>query len=102
VARIGKFLGENTNNYAEYMGLILGLERAKVMGIKELEVLSDSELLVKQLNGDYAVKAENLKPLHDRAKALIAAFPAIEIRHVPREENAEADRMSNRAIDERL
>ncbi|ACG71998.1 ribonuclease H [Anaeromyxobacter sp. K] len=102
VAKIGKFLGDSTNNVAEYMGLILGLKRAKAMGIKELEVLSDSELMVKQLAGDYAVKADHLRPLHDEARALIAGFDRIQVRHVPREENTLADAMSNRAIDERL
>jgi ribonuclease HI len=102
VAKMGKFLGDSTNNVAEYMGLILGLRRAKAMGIKELEVLSDSELLVKQLLGEYAVKAEHLLPLHQEAQALLKAFPWIQVRHIPREENAQADAMSNRAIDERL
>jgi ribonuclease HI len=102
VAKMGKFLGENTNNYAEYMGLLIGLKRAKAMGIKELEVLTDSELMVRQLNGDYAVKAENLKPLYAEAKALLGAFSEIGVRHIPREENKAADEMSNRAIDERL
>lgn len=102
VAKVGKFLGDETNNVAEYMGLIIGLKRAKAMGIKELDVLADSELMVKQLNGDYAVKAEHLKPLHDEARALFKAFTDIAIRHIPREENAQADAMSNRAIDERL
>ena len=102
VAKIGKFLGESTNNVAEYTGLILGLKRARAMGIKELDVFSDSELLVKQLAGDYAVKAEHLKPLHDEAQALLRAFPEVQVAHIPREENAAADEMSNRAIDERL
>jgi ribonuclease HI len=102
VAKIGKFLGDSTNNVAEYMGLILGLRRAKAMGIKELDVFSDSELLVKQLAGDYAVKAEHLRPLHDEARSLLGAFSTIQVRHIPREENAQADLMSNRAIDERL
>ncbi len=102
VAKIGKFLGESTNNVAEYMGLILGLRRAKAMGIKQLEVLCDSELLVRQLKGEYQVKAEHLKPLHLEAEALLRGFPDVEIRHIPREENAQADAMSNRAIDERL
>jgi ribonuclease HI len=102
VAKVGKFLGDETNNVAEYMGLIIGLKRAKAMGIKELDVLADSELMVKQINGDYAVKAEHLKPLFDEAKALFKAFGEIEIRHIPREENGAADAMSNRAIDERL
>jgi ribonuclease HI len=102
VAKIGKFLGENTNNYAEYMGLILGLKRARAMGIKELDVYSDSELLVRQLNGEYQVKADNLRPLHEEAKALLGSFSEIKVSHVPREENEAADEMSNRAIDQRL
>jgi len=102
MAKIGKFLGESTNNIAEYTGLILGLKRAKAMGIKELNVFSDSELLVRQLRGDYAVKAEHLRPLHDEAQALLKAFADVHLAHIPREENAAADEMSNRAIDERL
>lgn len=102
VARIGKFLGESTNNVAEYMGLILGLRRAKAMGIRDLEVLADSELLVRQVSGTYAVKAEHLKPLHAEALELLKSFPNVSVRHIPREENAQADLMSNRAIDERL
>jgi ribonuclease HI len=102
VARLGKFLGDSTNNVAEYMGLILGLRRAKAMGIKELDVFSDSELMVKQLAGDYAVKADHLRPLHEEARSLLKGFSEVEVRHVPREENAQADLMSNRAIDERL
>jgi ribonuclease HI len=102
VAKVGKFLGDETNNVAEYMGLILGLKRAKAMGIKELEVLADSELVVKQVKGEYAVKAEHLAPLHAEAVALFKGFDLIEIRHIPREENGQADAMSNRAIDERL
>ncbi|HEY6106529.1 MAG TPA: ribonuclease HI family protein [Anaeromyxobacteraceae bacterium] len=102
VAKVGKFLGENTNNYAEYMGLILGLRRAKAMGIKELEVFADSELLVRQLNGEYQVKAENLKPLFEEARQLLSAFPEVRVRHIRREENEAADEMSNRAIDQRL
>ena len=102
MAKIGKFLGESTNNVAEYTGLILGLRRAKAMGLKELDVFSDSELLVKQLAGDYQVKAEHLKPLYDEAQALLKGFGDVHLAHVPREENAAADEMSNRAIDERL
>jgi ribonuclease HI len=102
VAKIGKFLGDNTNNYAEYMGLILGLKRARAMGIKELDVYSDSELLVRQLNGEYQVKADNLRPLHEEARALLGGFSEIKVNHVPREQNEAADEMSNRAIDQRL
>jgi ribonuclease HI len=102
VAKVGKYLGETTNNVAEYTGLILGLKRAKAMGLRELEVLADSELLVKQLSGEYQVKADHLRPLHDEARALIQGFDAIDVRHIPREENVAADEMSNRAIDLRL
>jgi ribonuclease HI len=102
VAKVGKFLGDATNNVAEYMGLILGLKRAKAMGIKELDVLADSELLVKQLSGEYAVKADHLKPLHLEAETLLKGFAEVSVRHIPREENEAADAMSNRAIDERL
>jgi ribonuclease HI len=102
VAKVGKYLGETTNNVAEYTGLILGLKRAKAMGLRELEVLADSELLVKQLSGEYAVKADHLRPLHDEAQALLKGFDQIELRHVPREENTAADEMSTRAIDLRL
>jgi ribonuclease HI len=102
VAKVGKYLGETTSNVAEYTGLILGLKRARAMGLRELEVLADSELIVKQLSGEYQVKADHLRPLHDEAKALIAGFDKIDLRHIPREENEAADEMSNRAIDLRL
>ena len=87
VAKMGKYLGETTNNVAEYTGLILGLKRAKAMGLRELDVLADSELIVKQLTGEYQVKADHLRPLHDEAEALIKGFDQIEVRHIPREEN---------------
>jgi ribonuclease HI len=102
VAKLGKYLGETTNNVAEYTGLILGLKRAKAMGLRELDVLADSELLVKQLSGEYAVKADHLRPLHEEAQALLKGFDQVEVRHIPREENAAADEMSNKAIDLRL
>jgi len=102
VAKVGKYLGETTNNVAEYTGLILGLKRAKAMGLRALDVFADSELVVKQLNGEYQVKAEHLQPLFEEARALLKGFAEIEIRHIPREENAQADEMSNRAIDLRL
>jgi len=102
VAKIGKYLGETTNNVAEYTGLILGLKRAKAMGLRELEVLADSELVVKQLTGEYQVTADHLRPLHDEAKALMKGFDVIDLRYIPREENEAADEMSNRAIDLRL
>lgn len=102
VARLGKFLGEQTNNVAEYQGLILGLEAALKLGADEIEIRADSELMVRQLLGTYRVKNPGLKPLYGRARELLRHFAKVDIAHVPREENREADEMSNRAIDERL
>ncbi len=102
VARVGKFLGRQTNNYAEYMGLILGLESALKLGADEIEIRADSELMVRQLLKVYKVKNTGLKPLFMRAQELLTRFRAVHIAHVPREKNREADEMSNRAIDERM
>ncbi len=102
VARLGKFLGHQTNNYAEYMGLLLGLKHAKTLGAKEIEVFADSELLIRQLGGRYQVKSPSLRPLYEEAVRLLNDFSRVKLVHVPREMNAAADEMSNRAIDERL
>jgi ribonuclease HI len=102
VARLGRFLGIQTNNYAEYMGLLLGLRHARTLGVKELEVLADSELLIRQLQGRYQVKSPTLRPLYEEAVGLLRQFPRVKLAHVPREKNKAADEMSNRAIDERL
>ncbi|NNC20401.1 ribonuclease HI family protein [Corallococcus exiguus] len=102
VARLGKFLGHQTNNYAEYMGLIIGLQHAKSLGAREVEVFADSELLIRQLGGKYQVKSPSLKPLFQEAQKLLATFGKVRLAHVPRAQNAEADEMSNRAIDERM
>ncbi len=102
LARLGRFLGKQTNNVAEYQGLLLGLRRAHQMGAREVEVRADSQLLIRQLQGKYAVKNEVLKRLHEEALALLRSFDRYELLHVPREQNALADEMSNRAIDEQL
>jgi ribonuclease HI len=102
LARVGKFLGRQTNNVAEYEGLLLGVSRAKDLGATEIEIRADSLLLIRQLEGAYQVKNAALKALHTKAKALLRAFDHVDLRHVPREENALADEMSNRAIDERM
>ncbi|MHA7633206.1 ribonuclease HI family protein [Corallococcus sp. M7] len=102
VARLGKFLGHQTNNYAEYMGLLIGLQHAKSLGAREVEVFADSELLIRQLGGKYQVKSPTLKPLFQEAQKLLATFGKVKLAHVPRAQNAEADEMSNRAIDERM
>jgi ribonuclease HI len=102
VERLGLFLGRQTNNHAEYMGAILGLERARALGAEEVELLADSQLLIRQLGGRYQVRSPTLRPLYQQARALLADFRRHSLTHLPREENREADAMSNRAIDERL
>jgi ribonuclease HI len=102
LARVGKFLGRQTNNYAEYMGLIIGLEHARKLGAREVDVHADSELMIRQLGGRYQVKSATLKPLYDEAVRLLKGFAKVKLVHVPREQNREADEMSNRAIDERM
>jgi len=102
IARLGRFLGKQTNNVAEYQGLILGLTHALQLGYRNVEVRADSQLLVRQLKGEYAVKHAGLKPLHAEAIRLLRGFDHAEIQHLPREENALADEMSNRAIDEEM
>jgi len=102
VARVGKFLGRQTNNYAEYMGLIIGLEHARKLGAREVDVYADSELMIRQLGGRYQVKSPTLKPLYDEAVRLLKGFAKVKLVHVPRELNKDADEMSNRAIDERM
>ena len=102
LARIGRFLGKQTNNVAEYQALLLGLRRARQMGAREVEVRADSQLLVRQLQGKYAVKNDVLRRLHEEALALLRSFEKFELMHIPREQNALADEMSNRAIDEQM
>ena len=95
----GIILGRGTNNEAEYRALIAALEEAKALGGREVEARADSELVVKQVTGRYRVKAANLKPLHAKVRELLASFERYDVRHVPREENAEADRLANAALD---
>ena len=102
LARVGKFLGRQTNNYAEYTGLLIGLKHARELGAREVDVYADSELMIRQLGGRYQVKSATLKPLYDEAVRLLKGFAKVRLVHVPREQNREADEMSNRAIDERL
>jgi ribonuclease HI len=99
--RLTRFLGRQTNNVAEYQGLLLGLEHAAMLGAREVEVFADSELLVRQMKGEYRVKNAGLRPLHEEARRRVAGFDAVFFRHIPREMNEDADAQSNRAIDER-
>jgi len=100
VARLKKYIGQNTNNVAEYFGLIAALDYAESHGVRALRVESDSELLVKQMRGQYRVKSGDLRPLHERAKKMSQQFESFRIDHVYREQNREADALVNQALDE--
>jgi ribonuclease HI len=95
----GERIGEATNNVAEYRALLLGLELAKELGGTELELIGDSELVVRQVEGRYKVKNAGMKELHEKVRAALREFESWSIRHVRREHNAEADRLVNEALD---
>lgn len=99
VAALSEYLGHQTNNFAEYQGLIAALEYALQHGPKALKVISDSELLVRQIKGIYKVKNPTLQDLHGRAKELIGQLQWFSIGHALREHNQEADRLANEAMD---
>lgn len=94
------YLGETTNNVAEYRALILALDKLDYHNAENILIRADSELMVKQIKGEYRVKNEGLKPLYEQAMGLIEGFDTYKIEHVPREENKAADRLANAAIDE--
>jgi ribonuclease HI len=100
VARLSRYLGAQTNNYAEYQGLLAVLEWANQNGVSRLRVVSDSELMVKQMKGIYKVKHPALQPLWQQARQLAAQLGAFDIRHTLREGNKEADRLANEAMDQ--
>lgn len=100
VARLKKYIGNNTNNVAEYFGLIAALDYAQTHGIRALRVESDSELMVKQMQGHYKVKSGELRPLFERVKKMSQTFESFRIGHVYREQNKEADALVNQALDE--
>jgi ribonuclease HI len=100
VEEIGAYLGVATNNVAEWTALVLGLEAAAKRGIRRLAVRLDSELVVKQLSGEYRVKHAGLQPYYRRARQLIRGFTEVDVRHIPRKENALADRLVNRVLDQ--
>ncbi len=97
--RAGQTIGINTNNVAEYRGLIAGLEAALALGARRLEVRMDSELIVRQAIGRYRVKNPGLIPLHRRLIDLRSRFDEVVFRHVPREQNKLADSLANAALD---
>jgi ribonuclease HI len=94
-----ELLGVATNNVAEYRGLLLGLARARELGATEVDVINDSELVAKQVNGEYKVKHPDMKPLHAQAMAALREFDSWSIRSVPRAQNADADALVNQALD---
>lgn len=97
----GRYLGPATNNVAEYEALIWGLENVSALGFRDVDVFSDSELLVKQINGQYKVKNAGLKPLFSRALVLLRSFDSFQVTHIRREANAAADALANQAMDQR-
>jgi len=97
-----RYLGQATNNVAEYEGLLLGLRLAADLKAAEIEVRSDSELLVRQMTGQYRVRNAGLKRLYGRVTEALRAFSGVEIRHIPRQQNAEADGLLNKALDQHL
>jgi len=96
---VPRFLGRLTCNQAEYQALIIALEEAKRLGAPEVRILADSELLVKQLKGEYRVKNSGLTPLFATAMKQLAGFERWNARHIPREQNSEADKLANEALD---
>lgn len=96
----GEAIGIATNNVAEYRALLLGLALAREMGADEVEIVNDSELVARQMTGEYRVRNATLRPLHDEAQAAFRSFARASIRSVPRAENAEADALVNQTLDD--
>jgi len=102
VAELARYLGEQTNNVAEWTAVQDALEEALRRGAREIDLRTDSQLVARQISGRYRVKHPGLKPLHARVMTLLGQFDAYTVGHVPRELNAHADRLSNVAIDRRV
>ena len=98
VATMSKDIGEATNNQAEYWAVIAALEKALELGVNNIELNSDSELIVKQIKGQYRVKKETLRPLFETVMQLKGRFTSFKIRHIPRERNRDADKLANATI----
>lgn len=101
VAELYGYLGPGTNNIAEYQALIHGLRYARGRGARRVKVFSDSELVVRQISGAYRVKHPSMVPLHREALGLMREFDEVSVSHVRREQNKDADRLANRALDEK-
>jgi ribonuclease HI/predicted RNA-binding Zn-ribbon protein involved in translation (DUF1610 family) len=101
IVTLGRFIGRATNNVAEYKALITGLQEAKKLGAKKIIVRGDSELIIKQMRGEYRVKHPDLRPLYEEAQDLIRDFPQHKIEHNFREDNTLADKLANLAMDKK-
>jgi ribonuclease HI len=99
IAQVSRYVGVSTNNVAEYMALIWGLEEAKRLGVRDITIKTDSELVVRQVQGIYRVRHDNLIPLFNRTMGILNGFQHWEILHIPRALNKEADKLANQAID---
>ncbi len=99
VFRLAKFLGLATNNQAEYQAVLAALQKAKQIGAQNLQIFMDSELVVKQLNREYKVKNKDLAPLFVKIYNLTFSFKNVKFSHIPREQNKQADKLANQAMD---
>ena len=99
VEAVGETIGRQTNNVAEYKAMLRGIELALAHGADEVEMIGDSELIIRQIEGRYKVKKADLKPLHAEAKEMLAKFDRWTVRHVKREQNSDADALVNQALD---
>ncbi|MCC6278138.1 MAG: ribonuclease HI family protein [Oligoflexia bacterium] len=99
VAELSERLGSQTNNFAEYTAVIHALEICQKNGVERFTLKTDSQLLVRQMTGEYKVRAEVIIPLHKRVRELMAHFSGVKFLHIPREENERADELANQALD---
>jgi len=99
IASISQRIGRATNNQAEYRAVIVALEEATRLGARQVDIKMDSELVVKQINGEYRVKKATLKPLYQQVKQLLSSLEGFTITHIPRRQNIEADKLANKALD---
>ncbi|MCM8778672.1 MAG: ribonuclease HI family protein [Candidatus Omnitrophica bacterium] len=102
IKKFGKFIGEATNNVAEYIALLSGLEEALNLGAEKIKINLDSQLLARQIQGDYRVKEPHLRTLFERVAQLFPRFKKVEIINIPRAENKETDKLANQAIKEAI
>lgn len=102
IRELYKYIGQTTNNIAEYTALIYALQEALILGLKDLVIHSDSELLVKQINGEYRVKNANLKPYFEQFLHLKTGLGRLEVKQISRQQNQQTDKLANQAIDARI